>query len=79
MSSIDLKKLNNLLLPPLRSTITGNDCFAPFGSGYIELVAGDKFVGVEGNVNVQNVDEFGEVVKTLTPYEIHKNLYLLVQ
>lgn len=75
MSAIDLKKLNRLVIPPPTSTIIGNDCVAPFKSGAIELVGGDDFVGVDGNVNIRNIDEFGEAINQSFPFQIHEHTY----
>lgn len=75
MSAIDLKKLNRLVLPPPLSSIIGTDCVAPFSSGTIGLHAGDKFIGVEGTIKVQNIGPTGEVLSQDVPFHIHQHTY----
>lgn len=75
MSSEDLKKLNRLLLPPPQSTITGTDCPTPFQYGVVQLYSGDRFVGVNGNVDIRNIDEFGDIVSASHPFHIHQHTY----
>lgn len=75
MSSIDFKKLNRLVLPPPRSTIIGTDCAAPFRSGVLTLSSGDKFVNVQGNLELRNIDETGEVISEEFPFGIHQHTF----
>jgi hypothetical protein len=75
MSSEDLRKLNRLLLPPPQSTITGTDCPTPFQYGTVQLYSGDRFVGVDGNVDIRNINEFGDIVSTSHPFHIHQHTY----
>lgn len=75
MSAVDLKKLNRLVIPPPQSTIIGNDCVAPFVAGGIALLSGDEYVNVEGNLSLQNVDEFGDTISEEFPFQIHQHTY----
>jgi len=75
MTATDLKKLNRLVLPPPISSITGNDCYAPFRLGTISLAGGDDFVSVEGNVSLQNIDATGTHIETTVPFHIHQHTY----
>lgn len=75
MSADDLKKLNRLLLPPPQATITGTDCPTPFQYGVVQLLSGDRFVDVDGNVNIRNINEFGDVVSESHPFHIHQHTY----
>lgn len=75
MSAIDLRKLNRLMLPPPVSSIIGTDCVAPFQSGAIGLYSGDKFVGVEGTIKVQNIGPQGELLSQDVPFHIHQHTY----
>jgi len=75
MTAVDLKKLNRLVIPPPRSTIIGNDCIAPFKAGAIALYSGDNFVNVEGNIVLQNIDEFGDLISDDFPFQIHQHTY----
>lgn len=75
MSSEDLRKLNRLLLPPPQSTIIGTDCPTPFQYGAVQLYSGDRFVGVNGNVDIRNINEFGDIVSTSHPFHIHQHTY----
>ncbi len=75
MSAIDFKKLNRLVLPPPQSSIIGTDCVSPFRSGTIGLYSGDKFVGVEGTVKVQNIGPRGELLSQDMPFHIHQHTY----
>lgn len=75
MSSLDLKKLNRLVLPPPQSSLVGNDCIAPFQRGTIEFYSGDNFVDVQGNVDIRNIDEFGDEISESNPFHIHQHTY----
>ncbi len=75
MSASDLQKLNRLVVPPLQSTIIGNDCVAPFKSGAIGLSSGDRFVDVSGKVDIRNIDELGDNINKSLPYHIHQHTY----
>jgi hypothetical protein len=75
MSALDLKKLNRLVLPPPFSSIIGTDCVAPFTGGNISMTSGDDFVGVDGNVSVQNVDSRGSLIAKDLPFQIHQHTY----
>lgn len=75
MSAVDFKKLNRLVLPPPVSSIIGTDCANPFRSGTIGLYSGDKFIGVEGTVKVQNIGPRGELLSQDVPFHIHQHTY----
>lgn len=75
MKAEDLKKLNRLLYNPPISSITGDNCVAPYRSGVIELKSGDDFINVEGNISVQNIDEFGDHISQQVPFQIHQKTY----
>jgi hypothetical protein len=75
MAAVDLKKLNRLVLPPPVSSIIGTDCLAPFHAGTIGFYAGDKMLGVDGSVNVENIGPYGEVVQKRMPFQIHQHTY----
>lgn len=75
MAAADLKKLNRLVIPTPQSTLIGNDCDAPFITGNIGLTSGDDFVRVNGNVDLRNIDEFGEEISQTVPFHIHQNTY----
>jgi hypothetical protein len=75
MSAESLRKLNRLLLPPPTSTLTGNDCQAPFTGGTIALHSGDHYINVEGSVPVQNLDSTATQISQSTPFQIHQHTY----
>jgi hypothetical protein len=75
MSSADLRKLNRLVLPPPQSTLIGTDCVAPFQRGIIGLLPGDEYVGVNGNLDIRNIDEFGDTINESHAFHIHQNTY----
>lgn len=75
MSSVDLRKLNRLVLPFPKSSIIGNDCEFAFDRGQINLSSGDDFVGVEGLVKVTNVDELGDSIEKSIDFQIHQHTY----
>ena len=75
MSSNDLKKLNRLLIPPPISSIVGNDCVAPYKRGNIDMYGGDQFVKVNGNLDIRNIDQFGDVISQEIPFQIHEHTY----
>lgn len=75
MSASDYNKLNNLVVPPPYSSIVGNNCVAPYQRGVINLYSGDKFVSVNGTLGLQNIDEFGDLIKEDFAYKIHQHTY----
>jgi len=75
MSADDFKKLNRLVLPPPQSTIIGNDCLAPFQQGVIGFYSGDNYIDVNGNLDIRNIDEFGDVISEEHAYHIHQHTY----
>jgi hypothetical protein len=75
MAAEDLKKINRLVLPPPQSTLVGNDCLAPFQRGTIEFVSGDNYVDVQGNVDIRNIDEFGDTISESHAFHIHQHTY----
>lgn len=75
MSAVDLCKLNRLVLPFPQSTIIGNDCEFAFSKGQIGLSSGDDFIGVEGLVKVQNIDEVGDHIEESIDYQIHQHTF----
>lgn len=75
MASVDLKKLNRLVLPPPRATITGTDCVAPFQRGTIQFHSDDDFIGINGNLDIRNIDSFGDVISEKHAFHIHQHTY----
>ncbi len=75
MESSDLKKLNRLVIPPPASTIKGTDCLGPFLSGTIRLLSGDRFIEVQGGLDLKNIDEFGDRISKNYPFHIHQHTY----
>lgn len=75
MSSLDLQKLNRLVLPYPKSSIIGNDCDFPFRRGTIDLSSGDDFINIEGQVKLRNIDEFGDDIETVEDFHIHQHTF----
>ena len=75
MSAIDLKKLNRLVLPQPKSSIVCTDCIAPFKRGNIQLLSGDQFVDVEGNLSIRNIDSLGDTINEEHAFHIHQHTY----
>lgn len=75
MKSADLEKLNRLLIPPPLSTIRGEQCPAPFITGSISLKGSDDYVGVSGQLDLKNIDQFGDRISQSFDNSIHPNTY----
>lgn len=75
MSATDLQKLNRLVIPPPNSTIVGNNCAGAFTKGFIGLYGDDRFITVNGNVNITNLDATGEQIGGEYPFNIHQHTY----
>jgi len=75
MSLDDFKKLNRLVIPPPISSIIGTDCLASYQRGSISLYSGDQFVSVDGHLDVQNIDQFGDQISEEVPFQIHQHTY----
>lgn len=75
MSAADFKKLNRLLLSPPNSSIIGNDCVSPFTSGNISFESGDNFIDVNSNVDIKNIDQYGQTINLSMPFQIHAHTY----
>lgn len=75
MPSDDLKKLNRLVIPAPTSTLLGNKCTSPFISGTIDMRSSDRFIGISGKANLQNIDQFGDSISKDYPFQIHQHTY----
>lgn len=75
MSADDLAKLNRLVIPVPKSTIIGNKCTVPFKNGVIDMRGGDNFIGVTGKASLQNIDQYGDLIKKDFPFQIHQHTY----
>lgn len=75
MPADDLKKLNRLVIPTPTSTLLGNKCESPFISGTIDMRSSDRFVGISGKANIQNIDQYGDLISKDYPYQIHQHTY----
>ncbi len=75
MSSDDYRKLNRLVIPPPTSSLIGTDCIAAYKRGVISLYNGDEFISVNGQVDVQNIDQFGDHISEEVPFQIHQHVY----
>lgn len=75
MTAADLQKLNRLLIPPPTSSIVGTDCIAAYKHGVIGLYSGDKFISVDGNVEIQNINNVGDNISENIEYQIHQHTY----
>lgn len=75
MSLDDFKKLNRLVIPPPTSSIIGNDCVTSYKRGAIALYGGDNFISVDGHLDVQNLDQFGDNISESIPFQIHQHTY----
>jgi len=77
MTATDLVKLNRLLIPPPLSTIVGNDCTAPFSKGHVSIYNGDNILTVRGDIDLKNVDQYGDNISVTKPFKIRDNTYAL--
>lgn len=75
MSSEDYKKLSELVIPPPYCSIVGNDCVAPYQRGIINFYSGDKFINVDGGLDLRNIDQFGDEINQSYTYKIHDHTY----
>lgn len=75
MPADDLKKLNRLVIPAPTSTLLGNKCSSPFVSGTIDIRSSDRFIGISGKANLQNIDQFGDSISKDYPFQIHQHTY----
>ena len=73
MSAGDLQKLNRLVLPVPNSTLTFEDCDSTFNSGVINIYGGDRFIDIQGNLDIQNLDEYGDLISQKFPFKIHQH------
>lgn len=69
MSKADYSKLQTLLIPPIQTTLAGEDCDSAFRSGIVALKGGDNFVNVSPDLALTGQDG----VTTLEPWQLHKN------
>jgi hypothetical protein len=67
MSSVDLKKLNGLIVPPPQTTITSATSSYSFNSGTIALMSGDEFVKINSNAKISTTMDIAR--------QLHQNTY----
>lgn len=75
MDANDLQKLNRLMIPPPASTLSADNCPTPFRRGVVALESGDDLINVEGDVSIQNIDEYGDNIAKDIPFQIHQHTY----
>lgn len=75
MAAEDVKKLNKLLLPPLRATIGSDNCPTRFTRGTVGFKSADNIINVTGDALMTNVDDQGKRTSETLPFQVHENTY----
>lgn len=72
MSSEDFKKIDGLIIPPLQTSIKGEECPVTFDSGKLRLTSTDESLVVEPKLDVMN--KIGsKIVGSTEPWMLHEN------
>jgi hypothetical protein len=72
MSKEDFNKLQNLIVPPLQTTLQGEECSTAFKSGLIGLYSFDDSIKVKKNLTLTNKTPQGQVEQE-EPWNLHQN------
>jgi len=70
MTSEDLKKLLNLIIPPPQASLKGEDCSLIFRSGRIGLYSSDGSLRISPKLNLMNKPVASQ---TERPWDLHRN------
>lgn len=68
MSSNDLKKLNDILVPPPRMAISSEDCEFTFNSGFLGFRSSKEHLAVNTLLSLSGLDD-------AEPWQIHENTF----
>ncbi|MHC4792251.1 MAG: hypothetical protein ACYS8Y_12620, partial [Planctomycetota bacterium] len=72
MSKEDYAKLQNLIVPPLQTTLQGEECTTAFKSGLVGLYSFDDSIKVKKNLTLTNKTPQGQVEQE-EPWSLHQN------
>ena len=70
MSPSDLKKLDDLIIPPPQTSIKGEQCAIPFKTGQIGLYVGDDYLNIKDTLTTLNAG-----AKEENHFNLHHNTY----
>lgn len=70
MTAEDLKKLNRLILPPITSSLTADNCSNVYGYGNFGLKSLDNIVKLDSSRTITTSDD-----SVSLPYQIHENTF----
>lgn len=74
MSKEDLKKLNGLLVPPPRISLTSEDCLFEFNSGIFGFRSSKGHLSISSDIELRNKVDDEEIVE-IQPWKIHENTF----
>lgn len=75
MSKEDLAKLEGLLLPPPKTSLTSNNCTFTFDSGVFGFRSSKEHLFIDHELSLYGKDEKGFVVEQKEVWRIHENTY----
>lgn len=75
MSKEDLRKLNALLVPPPRTTLTSPSCRFTFEEGIFGFRSSQKHLFIESELDIVTTDTAGDNVVSKKLWKIHENTY----
>lgn len=70
MSSADLKKLEDLIIPPPQTSIKGEQCSTAYKDGSIGLYTGDDYLNIKDTLTTLNAGNITE-----NAFDLHRNTY----
>jgi hypothetical protein len=74
MSKEDLRKVNDLIIPPPRITLTGEDCNFTFDEGTVGFRSSEGHLHIDNELELRN--QVGEtVIVEKVPWQIHENTF----
>jgi hypothetical protein len=75
MSSVDFKKLYDLMLPPPKTTLTSEDCTYIFEKGFLGIFSSNEDLFIESELPLMDKDDKGFSVERKQVWQIHENTF----
>ncbi len=75
LSKEDLAKLDNLIIPPYKTSLASDFCNITFNQGAVSLQSVDGYVEISSEPYTGNIDNNGLLISSNLPFQIHDYTY----